>query len=114
MGLQTVSQAWRNITRQPVDVPTSADTRRDRNTQLSRMDLLRGVQLVNKSGRYVLANHALRDKKVILFYFATRSAAQDFAPYLREAYEGSRVEGGGGGVEVVLVSDVRPSLCSRD
>ena len=39
------------------------------------------------SGRYVLANHALRDKKVILFYFAARSAAQDFAPYLREAYE---------------------------
>lgn len=78
------------------------------------MDLLRGVQLVNKSGRYVLANHALRDKKVILFYFATRSAAQDFAPFLKEAYEGSRVEGGGGGVEVVLVSDVRPSLCSRD
>lgn len=35
----------------------------------------------------MLANHALRDKKVILFYFATRSAAQDFAPYLREAYK---------------------------
>ena len=35
----------------------------------------------------MLANHALRDKKVILFYFAARSAAQDFAPYLREAYE---------------------------
>ena len=76
----------------------------------------------------MLANHALRDKKVILFYFAARSAAQDFAPYLRKAYEvkkveifqmlkyhfycmqASRVEGGGGGVEVVLVSDVRPLL----
>ena len=46
------------------------------------------------SGRYVLANHALRDKKVILFYFAARSAAQDFAPYLREAYE-VRPEAGG-------------------
>ena len=38
-------------------------------------------------GRYVLANHALRDKKVILFYFAARSGAKDFAPHLREAYE---------------------------
>ena len=35
----------------------------------------------------MLANHALRDKKVILFYFAARSAAQDFVPYLRKAYE---------------------------
>ena len=35
----------------------------------------------------MLANHALRDKKVILFYFAARSAAKDFAPHLREAYE---------------------------
>ena len=42
----------------------------------------------------MLANHALRDKKVILFYFAARSAAQDFAPYLREAYE-VRPEAGG-------------------
>ena len=35
----------------------------------------------------MLANHALRDKKVILFYFSARFAAQDFVPYLRKAYE---------------------------
>ena len=40
----------------------------------------------------MLANHALRDKKVILFYFAARSGAQDFAPYLRKAYEVKKVE----------------------
>jgi len=71
------------------------------------MDLLQGVQLVNKSGKYVLANHALREKKVILFYFAAGCAAsaKTFTPYLRQAYEASRVAGQGAGVEVILVSD---------
>lgn len=71
------------------------------------MDLLRGVQLVNKAGKYVLANHVLKDKKVILFYFVARTAApaMEFIPYLKEAYEASRVKDEGAGVEVILVSN---------
>lgn len=55
----------------------------------------------------MLANHVLKDKKVILFYFVARSAApvMQFIPFLREAYEASRVRDGGAGVEVILVSD---------
>jgi len=73
------------------------------------MDLLRGVQLVNKAGKYVLANHVLKEKKVILFYFVARTAdpAMEFIPYLKEAYEASRVKDAGAGVEVILVSNVR-------
>ena len=76
-------------------------------------------------GKYVLANHALRDKKVILFYFAAGcdAPAMHFTPYLKEAYEvrteesteigykifliqASRVKGEGAAVEVILVSNV--------
>ena len=37
----------------------------------------------------MLANHVLKDKKVILFYFVAMSAApvMQFIPFLREAYE---------------------------
>ena len=37
----------------------------------------------------MLANHVLKDKKVILFYFVARTAApaMEFIPYLKEAYE---------------------------
>ena len=38
----------------------------------------------------MLANHALRDKKVIVFYFTARFAAKNFTPYLKEAYEVSQ------------------------
>ena len=72
----------------------------------------------------MLANHALRDKKVILFYFTARFAAKDFTPYLKEAYDvsqtkifpasytltffqASRVKDQGAGVEVIFVSNVR-------
>ena len=72
----------------------------------------------------MLANHALRDKKVIVFYFTARFAAKNFTPYLKEAYEvsrrkifpasytltffqASRVKDQGAGVEVIFVSNVR-------
>ena len=73
-----------------------------------------------------MANHALKDKSILFIYFASLSTCKDFIATLKEAYEvcnkdqvilttrkfskvkfqGSRSVGKGGGVEVILVSEV--------
>jgi len=73
------------------------------------MDLLAGHDLVNKSGTRVSANQALKDKKVIAFYFSAHwcPPCRMFTPLLARAYASSRKEGQGGSVEVVFVSSDR-------
>ena len=73
------------------------------------MDLLKGVQLCNKTGlyyvlissvqgkqlvlkkkiqgKYVLANHALKDKSILFIYFASLTTSEEFIITLKEAYE---------------------------
>jgi len=86
------------------------------------MELLSGVDLVNKtgkrtcnrklfalikfcSGKTALANHALKGKSVIFLYFASYkdSFTREFLPYLIEAYETSRANGQDCGVEIVMI-----------
>jgi len=69
------------------------------------MELLSGVDLVNKTGKTALANHALKGKSVIFLYFASYkdSFTREFLPYLIEAYETSRANGQDCGVEIVMI-----------
>ena len=72
-----------------------------------------------------MANHALKDKSILFIYFASLNTSTDFLTTLKEAYDvcviicilitrkfskvkfqGSRAVGKGGGVEVILVSEV--------
>ena len=73
------------------------------------MDLLQGKELVNKAGNTILANHALKDKTVIAFYFSAHwcPPCRQFTPLLARAYAGSRLKGQGGNVEVIFVSSDR-------
>eukprot|EP00092_Neocalanus_flemingeri_P003387 GFUD01003628.1.p1 GENE.GFUD01003628.1~~GFUD01003628.1.p1 ORF type:complete len:250 (+),score=53.32 GFUD01003628.1:75-824(+) len=73
------------------------------------MDILQGKELVNKSGNTILANHALKDKTVIAFYFSAHwcPPCRQFTPLLAKAYAASRTKGQGGNVEVIFVSSDR-------
>lgn len=73
------------------------------------MDLLQGAELVNKSGNTILANHALKGKTVIAFYFSAHwcPPCRQFTPLLARAYAASRAKGQGGNVEVIFVSSDR-------
>jgi len=73
------------------------------------MDMLQGQELVNKAGNTVLANHALKDKTVIAFYFSAHwcPPCRQFTPLLARAYAASRTKGQGGNVEVIFVSSDR-------
>jgi len=73
------------------------------------MDFLNGVELVNKNGKRVLANHALKEKKAIALYFSAHwcPPCRQFTPVLARAYSESRSSGEGGSVEVIFVSSDR-------
>jgi len=69
------------------------------------MEILTGVELVNRSGKTALSNHALKGKSVIFLYFASfkDNFSREFLPYLKEAYETSRANGQECGVEIVMI-----------
>lgn len=73
------------------------------------MDFLNGIELVNKNGNRVLANHALKEKKAIALYFSAHwcPPCRQFTPLLARAYSESRSSGQGGSVEVIFVSSDR-------
>jgi len=79
------------------------------------MDLLAGHELVNKNGSRVLANHALKGKSVIAFYFSAHwcPPCRQFTPVLARAFTDSRV-GEGSQVEVVFVSSDRSEAAQQE
>ena len=79
------------------------------------MDLLQGQQLVTTTGRSLLANHALKNKTVIAFYFSAHwcPPCRQFTPVLAAAHSASRA-GPGAAVEVVFVSSDRSAAAQAE
>ena len=52
------------------------------------MDSLQGQKLLNKDGKVILADEALADKKIILFYFSAHwcPPCRAFTPILNDFY----------------------------
>jgi len=62
----------------------------NRNVEIAliKMDILCDQQLMKKNGEVVEANHVLRDKKVICFYFSANwcPPCREFTPILADFY----------------------------